>query len=201
MNSNPKSILDILNVSNEPPKLSESVVGGVDAQREYRDGALKLSGIDEALVELSRLLKKARDAGSPIFHIVHHTAEGAPVFDPTGSMVEILEAARPEGDEPVISKNLPSSFVGTNLEDLVRKTGRDNVIIAGFMTHMCINATARSAVDLGFKPAVIASACATRDLPGPGGNTISADIVHNSNLASLADLVATIAGTPEDLEV
>jgi nicotinamidase-related amidase len=193
------SLLDMLGAPAKPATLANSAVVIVDAQREYLDGSIPLKGMDNALVELKTLLARARALSVPIFHVVHHTAPGAPIFDPTGPMSQIIDAVKPEGDEPVITKNLPSAFVNTDLQNYLTKTGRKEIVVAGFMTHMCINATTRSAVDLGFTPTVIASACATRDLPAPDGSTIAAETVHRTNLASLADLLACVCNSTEDL--
>jgi len=193
------TLLDLLHSPAKPAKLSKSALIVVDAQREYLDGKVPLSGIEDALVQIKEVLSRARKEKSPIFHIVHHTAPGAPIFDPESEMSHIIDAVKPEGDEPVISKNLPSSFVNTNLEKFLRDAGMEDLVITGFMTHMCINATTRSAVDLGFHPTIIASACATRDLPSPSGKDIPAETVHQSNLASLADLLACVVKSVDDL--
>jgi nicotinamidase-related amidase len=163
------TLLELLNATPAPPRLSESAIVVVDAQREYVDGSLPLHGVGEALQELKKLLDRARRLGVPIFHVVHH-APG----------------------EPIITKNLPSSFVNTNLKELLDQTKRNNLIVAGFMTHMCIDATARSALDLGFSPTVVANACATRDLRSPSGSIVPAKTLHESSLAALGDLVAGI---------
>lgn len=197
--SNAKSLLDLLGAKPQPAKLSESAVVIVDAQREYLDGSIPLKGIDEALIEIKKLLDKARALKTPIFHIVHHTQPGAPIFDPESPMSGIIDAVKPAGGEPVISKNLPSSFVNTDLDKFLKETGMKDLVVAGFMTHMCINATTRSAVDLGYSPTVIGSACATRDLPTPNGDVVKAETVHTSNLASLADLLACVCDSSDDL--
>ena len=194
-----RTILEILNATPPKPRLSESAIVVVDAQREYVDGSLPLHGVAGALQQLSELLERARRLNVPIFHIVHHAPEGAPVFNPSGQFVQIADPVRPRGEEPVIVKNLPSSFVNTNLKELLEQTNRQNLIVGGFMTHMCIDATARSAMDLGFPPTVIAAACATRDLPSPSGAVIPASTLHESSLAALSDLIAGIVAKQSDL--
>lgn len=197
-----ESLLEILKVPEQGAKISESAIVVVDAQREYRDGKLRLEGVDEALGEIGKLLERARSLSAPIFHIVHHAPGGAPIFDPEGPMSEIVDEVAPRNGEPILPKNLPSGFVGTDLNKLLQETGRSSLIITGFMTHMCVNATARSALDHGFQPTVIASCCATRDLPGSGGKgeVIPAAVVHASNLASLADLVSAVVDTVDSLD-
>ncbi len=67
----------------------------------------------------------------------------------------------------MIVKTYPSSFEKTDLDAKLKALGASNLILAGFMTHMCINSTARAAFNHGYKPVVVASATATRSLPNP----------------------------------
>ena len=61
------------------------------------------------------------------------------------------------------------------------------------MTHLCVEATARASIDLGFKATVVASATATRALPDPlGGAALSAAEVQRNALAAIADRFATV---------
>jgi len=62
--------------------------------------------------------------------------------------------------------------------------GVERVVITGMMTHMCVDATARAASDLGFKVIVAEDACASRSLEF-GGTTIPADHVHKAFLSAL----------------
>ncbi len=127
-----------------------------------------------------------------MFHLQHKAPDGAPVFGGDSIYTNIIDSVRPEGKEPVIVKHQPSGFAGTNLDTLLADSGQKSLVIAGFMTHMCVNATARGAAERGFAPTVISSACATRDLPGPCGEILSASTIHSANLASLSDLVACV---------
>jgi nicotinamidase-related amidase len=187
-----KTLLSMLNHELKPPKLSESALIVVDAQREYVDGSVPLHDISAALTEVKTLLERARKLKVPIFHLVHHAGSGNPIFDPDREFVQIADPAKPVDGEPIIIKHLPSGFVGTNLKDLIDATKRKDVLVAGFMTHMCIDATTRGALDSGFNPTVVAAACTTRDLPSPSGGIVQAKNLHESSLAALADLVACV---------
>lgn len=61
----------------------------------------------------------------------------------------------PAADEPVVVKEAPNAFVGTGLEQPLRSEGVDRVVVAGMMTSMCVDATVRAAVDLGFAVTVV----------------------------------------------
>ncbi len=87
----------------------------------------------------------------------------------------------------------------TDLHDRLQGLGRDNVIFAGFMTHMCVNSTVRGAFNLGYKPTVVGSATATRDLPTASGGVLAARDLHDASLTSLADLFAVVVDKADDL--
>ncbi|HQU38058.1 MAG TPA: isochorismatase family protein, partial [Anaerolineales bacterium] len=77
-----------------------------------------------------------------------------------------------------------NTFQNTNLLDLLKSWETERVVVTGMMTHMCVDAASRAAVDFGFDVIVAEDACATRDLQH-GGTTVPADLVHKSFLAAL----------------
>ncbi|MCG5238183.1 cysteine hydrolase family protein [Azospirillum doebereinerae] len=188
----PKTLLALAGAPSTPSPLDASALILIDAQREYTEGALPLSGIDAAVAEAGRLLALARKAGVPVFHIVHHGKSGGALFDPDGPLSGIVAPLTPFDGEEVVVKRLPNAFAGTDLDARIRATGRTELIVAGFQTHMCVSSTVRAALDLGWRTTVVDAASATRDLPDPQGGTIPADAVHRANLASLADRFAVV---------
>lgn len=185
-------------LSPEPASLRRSALVMVDLQNTYREGVMRLEGVEPALREAAALLARARDAGIPIFHVQHDAGPGSP-YDVRAPIGRISDEVAPQGDEPVITKAYPSSFVGTDLQAQLEAAGAKDVVLAGFMTHMCINSTARSAFSLGFRPTVVASATATRDLPAPDGAVIPAQQLQAASLAALADLFAVVAPRQADI--
>src|SRR5262249_9988153 len=146
----------------------------IDAQREYTSGRLPLAGIEPALMQTARLLARARGHGIPIVHIQQVSPPGRGIFQADGPYVAFVPEAMPLFGETIVIKVLPNAFAGTTLADTLQRLGRRQLIISGYMTHMCVSATARAALDLGYKSVVIADACATRDLPDGAGGTIDA---------------------------
>ena len=63
-----------------------------------------------------------------------------------------------------IDKTLPGSFTGTGLESWLREQCIDTVTIAGYMTHMCCDTTARQAVHRGFAVEFLSDATGTLPL-------------------------------------
>lgn len=170
----------------------------IDCQNTYRQGVMQLEGVEAALAEAARLLARARTAGSPVIHIMHDAGEGSP-YDVHAEIGQISDQVAPIAGELVIVKNFPNAFVGTDLDaQLSQAPGRD-LILAGFMTHMCVNSTARGAFNLGYHPTVVASATATRELPGADGTAVPASALQAASLAAIGDLFGVVARGPDDI--
>jgi nicotinamidase-related amidase len=166
----------------------------VDIQNDYfPGGAHPLVGPEEAAANARRLLEAFRSSGEPLLHVQHvWDAPDASFMRPGTSGVDIHESVAPGAGEPVIRKANPNSFLDTTLEDELRARGVDHVVVCGMMTSMCVDATVRAAVDLGFEATVAHDACATCDLDF-GGETIPARQVHGAFLAALGDGYATLS--------
>ena len=108
----------------------------------------------------------------------------------------VLATFRAAG-EPVIEKAEPNGFLGTRLEGELRGRGIDELVVAGMMSSMCVDATVRAAVDLGFETTVVHDACATCDLEFQG-HVVPAAAVHSAFIAALGDGYAAVASA-EDL--
>lgn len=199
-----RSLLEIAGASSTPGSLTDSALVLIDHQREYLPaGGLPLEGVEGAVEEIRQLLALARIRAMPILHVVHHGRPGAPLFDPASPTARIIEGLEPREGEATIAKPLPNAFTRTNLHEQIRATGRHELIIAGFATHMCVSSTARAALDLGYRTTVVASATATRNLPSPlkDGEIVPAATVQQGTLAALADRFAVIVPGVEALPV
>ncbi|TXL70347.1 cysteine hydrolase [Vineibacter terrae] len=194
----PKTLLQLANADLAPAKVSEAALVLIDIQNEYLAGPIALPDAKPAVAAAQRLLDAARRAQAPIFHIAHRGRAGG-LFDRDAERGQIVSVLAPAIGEAVVEKPLPNSFAGTNLHELLAATGRKNLILAGFMTHMCVSSTARAATDLGYRVTIDASACATRDLPGLGGSVVTAQTLHEVALAELADRFAIIASGSHEL--
>ncbi|MGE0753504.1 MAG: cysteine hydrolase family protein [Variibacter sp.] len=193
----PKTLLEMAGATTAPPDIANCTVVVIDAQREYVDGALPLPGVKGALAEIAKLLDRARHLGAPVIHVKHRGKAGG-AFDPDATRGHIADEVSPADGEAIVEKTLPNSFAGTDLKARLDALGRKDLVLAGFMTHMCVEATARSALDHGFKVAVLASGTATRDLPDAlSEGTIPAAEVQRNALTALSDRFATIVRDTE----
>ncbi len=175
----------------QPEGLASSALILIDCQNTYTRGDMELDGVQAALDEAATVLDRARTAGIPIIHIQHDSGPGSP-YDVRAEIGAIVERVAPRDGEPVVVKNYPNSFVGTDLDQQLKALDAHNLVLAGFMTHMCVNSTARGAFNLGYAPTVVAAATATRPLPGVGGTEIPSQTVHAASLAAIADLFAVV---------
>lgn len=187
------TMLQMAGATPTPATMADGVLLIIDAQREYTDGLLPLTGVQPAIEALAGLLEKARTAGAPVVHIRHKSAGKA--FNPSSTGYEIVSPLTPRADEAIVDKGLPNAFAGTDLAKHLAASARKNLIVGGFMTHMCVSATVRAATDLGFMSTIAADTVATRDLPdATGGATISADAINRVTLAALSDRFAWVVG-------
>ncbi len=187
-----KTLLEMAGADLKPTIVGDATLLLIDCQNEYRTGALPLPGVDAAAAEIAKLLAAARAFGSPIIHIAHRGNSGS-LFDRDAENGALMVEAEPRQGEPVIEKGLPNAFAGTSLASELEAAGRKQLVVAGFMTHMCVSSTVRAAIDHGYFSTLVASACATRDLPASGGKILPARDLQNASLAGLADRFAIIA--------
>ncbi len=165
----------------------------IDIQMDYfQGGAMELSGAEAAAAKAGRALGWFREQGWPVIHVQHLSIRsGAGFFVPGTPGVDFHPFVHPREDETVIRKHFPNSFRGTDLQDKLDQADVKRLVIAGMMSHMCVDATVRAAFDLGYQCVLLADACATRDLEF-GHVKVPAAHVHASFMAALDKLFATV---------
>jgi nicotinamidase-related amidase len=170
----------------------------IDVQNDYFPGGrMELEGADAAGAKAAQALAKFRKDGLPVFHVRHLSVRpGATYFIPGTEGVEIREAVKPRDGETVVEKNFPNSFRGTALKEHLEKSQIKNLVVAGMMTHMCVDATVRHAADLGYRITLLGDACATR-AQSFGGESVPARQVHAAFLAALNGAYAKVVKTDE----
>ena len=168
----------------------------IDVQNDYfAGGKMELVGMEAAADNCQRLLSQFRENQAPIFHIQHVSVRaGSSFFVPDTEGCKINERVKPEADEPLVVKNFPSAFRGTELQGLLENAGIEQLVVCGAMTQMCVDTTVRAAFDLGFNCHVLSDACATRNLEFEG-RTVPASAVQDAFMASLNGLFAVVSNT------
>ncbi|MFK8844087.1 cysteine hydrolase family protein [Streptomyces sp. Ac-502] len=194
---------DVIGLDGRPPRLSESALLMIDFQNTYRTGVMALDGADQALGAAARLLERARAAGTPVVHIVNDGGEGTP-YDIRADIGAISDQVTPVAGEPVVVKRFPNAFHATELERTLSELGfgpgsGKDLVLAGFMTHMCVTFTAQGAFNLGYRPTVVADTTATRALAAPDGTVLPAAALRTAALTTVTDLFGLVVPTADGL--
>ncbi|MEU3777231.1 isochorismatase family protein [Streptomyces sp. NPDC032472] len=195
------TLRNVIGLDNGLPRLADATLVMIDFQNTYRTGVMALEGADQALAAGARLLAAARAAGTPVVHVVNDGGPDTP-YDIRAEIGAISPEVAPADGEPVVVKGFPNAFHGTDLQETLRTLGAGagtDLVLAGFMTHMCVSFTAQGAHALGYRPTVVAEATATRPLAAPDGTVVPAAVLQAAALTTIADLFGPVAPTVDDL--
>ncbi len=171
----------------------------VDMQREFVDGALIVPGAALAIANATRLLAWARSRGVTVVFVRQvATRSHSPFFAPGSPTIEFAAGLAPGEGDLVITKSAAGAFSRTELDAQLRARGIEQLAIAGMMTHLAVDSSARDGSVLGYQVVVVTDATATRALPGPHGDGIvDHGTLQRTALAALADRFADLLSTDE----
>ncbi|MFF2959854.1 isochorismatase family protein [Streptomyces sp. NPDC057963] len=197
------TLRDVIGLDNQPPKLGDSILIMIDFQNTYRTGVMALEGSEEALAAAARLLERARATSTPVIHIVNDGGENTP-YDIRSHIGAISDEVAPESGEAVVVKQFPNSFHLTELTETLTNLGAapgsgKDLVMGGFMTHMCVNYTSQGAFNLGYRPTVVAETTATRALATHNGTVLPASTLQAATLTTITDLFGTVVPTVDTL--
>lgn len=148
---------------------------------------------------IAELLQYWRDQGWPVVHVQHLSRSSESVFWPGQSGVEFQERFRPLPGEWLIQKEVPDAFCATGLQDRLQAAGVSRLVIVGVSTNNSVEATARSAGNLGFVTWVVEDGCYTFDKADYFGQLRTAQEVHAMSLGNLHGEYATVLSAAEVL--
>jgi nicotinamidase-related amidase len=170
----------------------------IDIQNDYfPGGAMQLEGAEAAVEKTALVLSGFRKESKPVIHIRHLSVRPGATFFLSGTRgAEIHASVQPANGETVVEKNFPNSFRNTSLRQELERLNVKSLVVAGMMTHMCVDASVRHAADLGYKITLLGDACATR-AQSYGGETVPARQVHAAFLAALNGFYAKVVNTHE----
>lgn len=174
----------------------------IDWQCGFAEFATKLGGRNNLTAETqaANLLLHWREKQWPIIHIRHDSTQADSVFRPGNPGNDLLEFAKPFGNEPLYVKAVNSCFVGTTLEADLRDRNIHKLVLTGVSSDHCLNTTARMGANLGFEIVIPEDATYSFPRTDSYGNAHSAELVHDIALASLSGEFATITNTAEILK-
>jgi nicotinamidase-related amidase len=167
----------------------------IDVQKGLDDPKWGPRNNPDAEQKIAALLAAWRNTQRPVFHVQHLSRVKDSPLHPRNPGCQIKELVRPGENEPVFQKSVNSAFIGTSLEDSLRKSGIQTVVITGLTTPHCISTSARMAGNLGFDVYLPSDAIAAFDIVGPDGTRHLANEVHKVSLATLHGEFATVVET------
>lgn len=172
----------------------------IDIQNDYfPNGNCELYKSEETVDNIQKVLTYFRLSKMPVIHVQHiNTRPEASYFLPGTKGVEIHKKLTPQKEEVVITKHVPNSFYETNLLDMIKKKGIEQLVICGMMTHMCIDTTVRACKDHSIPVTLLKDTCTTKALK-TGNHEISAEIVQDVFMASLNGMFANVISSEEFL--
>lgn len=183
----------------EQMSITETALVVVDVQQAFEqwDAMGRRRNNPGAVNRIAELLEAFRSKGAPIIHVRHASLEPESLFGAELPGHRVIEAAAEADGEPVVVKHVNSSFIGTDLEERLRRQGIRSVVVVGATTNHCVETTTRMAGNLGFDAKLVRDATWTYDRVGVDGEAFPAEQVHAMTLANLAEEFAEIVTTEE----
>lgn len=181
------------------PLPADAVLLVVDVQVGFEDPVWGERNNPDAETNITRLLEAWRRRGSPRVIIQHASERPGSPLHPDSPGHALQPAVRPLEGEPVMTKTVNSSFIGTGLERWLREGGHQALVVVGLTTPHCISTTVRMAANLGFETYLVGDATAAFALTGPDGVVVAPQLVHSVELAALHGEFATVVSTDEVL--
>jgi nicotinamidase-related amidase len=142
----------------------------VDMQIGLLSGAPKYD-LQGVVNPINRLTANVRArSGAIIF--VRHCGRAGDNFAPQTPGWEFLPEVQRHQADVIVEKTLNDPFAGTDLKAMLERIAPDRLLISGWATDFCVDATVRSAVSNGYSVVVIADGHTLSDRPHLDARTI-----------------------------
>jgi nicotinamidase-related amidase len=169
----------------------------IDVQNEYFTGKLPISYPAGSLDNILQAMDAASAAGGPVVVFQHSAPQPDSATFRRGSREwELHPAVADRPRDALIEKTLPGSFTGTELAAWLREREIDTVVIAGYMTQMCCDTTARQAMHMGLNVEFLSDATGTLAVKNAAG-AVTAEELHRAILVTQAMRFSTVLSTAE----
>lgn len=154
----------------------------------------------DAEKNIVEILSKWREFRLPIFHVVHSSTDTNSLLHKSNPGFEIKDEVKPIEGEDIITKNVNSAFIGTDLKERLDSNEIKNLVIVGLTSNHCVSTTTRMAGNYGYKTILVSDATATFDRKGINGEILPAELIHQTTLASLNEEFCMVKSTKQLLE-
>lgn len=156
----------------------------IDVQKEYFDGAFPIRHPAGHLESILEVMDAAQEANIPVVVIRHHQPDPeSPVFRKDSELWQLRPEVESRPRDILIDKQFPGSFTNTPLDEFLKEKGIETVCIAGYMTQMCCDTTARQAFHRGYNVEFLRDATGTLDVQNQAGS-VTAEQLHESILVA-----------------
>ncbi len=168
----------------------------IDVQREYFDGAFPIRHPAGHLESILQVMDQAQQAKIPTVVVRHHQPDPAsPVFRKDSEMWQLHDEVEARPRDLLIDKQLPGSFTNTPLDAFLKQHHIDTVSIAGYMTQVCCDTTARQAFHQGYNVEFLRDATGTLDVENKAGS-VTAEQLHEAILVAQQMFISDVIDTP-----
>ncbi|MEO3974656.1 isochorismatase family protein [Streptomyces sp. CAU 1734] len=140
----------------------------VDVQSASVSGGRAVPEAARLLDRTAALIDRARGSGSLVVHVQNDGRPGAG-DEPHTPGWALHHRVEPGPAETVIRKTEADSFAGTPLGGLLTAARVESLAVCGVMSEICVQATARTALALGYRVVLPYDAHATHDIPAAPG--------------------------------
>lgn len=125
-----------------------------------------------------RILEKFRRVHLPIIHVKYASTLSQSQLNPNHDGFAFKAGFEPQNSEILITKNVNSAFIGTDLDKQLKTKQIETLVILGLMTEHCVSTTARMAGNMGYQVYLVSDATATFDKVGINGEKFDAELIH-----------------------
>jgi nicotinamidase-related amidase len=108
----------------------------------------------------------------------------------------VIPELQPHAGDLVIHKLTASGFIGTSLDGILRNRGIDSVILTGAATHACVESTARTAADLGYRIILVEDGCVTQSPLWHDMTMMNCVHFNWGKVLESAELIRELSSTP-----
>jgi len=157
----------------------------IDQQQGLDNPKLGARNNPDAETIMLKLLDAWRTTCRPIIHVKHRSLEPESVFWPHQQGFEFKPEFLPHNNELVIEKSIPCALLKSDLNNILEQQKIHTLVLVGASTNNSVEATARTAGNMGFTVVVVEDACFTFAKADYFGAARTAQEVHAMSLANL----------------
>ena len=178
---------------------ADAVLLPIDIQKAFDHPGLGRRNNPNLEANVRDLFAAWRAKGRPLIHVRHVSSASTMGFQPGSPGIDFKEEARPKVGEQVITKQVHSAFIGTDLERSLEAWKSRSLILFGIQTNYCVATTARMASNLGYTVLVVGDACSTLPQKMLDGSMAKPELVHDIALSELHGEFAAVVSTRDVL--